>query len=68
MYHSHRVLGTGDIFVSSRSILTRWRRNFQPEIMLISIGFDAHWQDPLAMASLSLTGYALFVQTLDKSG
>lgn len=37
---------------------------FQPEIMLISIGFDAHWQDPLAMASLSLTGYALFVQTL----
>lgn len=39
-------------------------RNFQPEIMLVSIGFDAHWQDPLAMASLSLTGYALFVQAL----
>jgi len=39
-------------------------RNFQPQIILISIGFDAHWGDPLAMASLSLTGYAIFVQTL----
>ena len=41
-------------------------KNFQPELMLISIGFDAHWQDPLAMAALSLTGYALFTQTLVK--
>lgn len=39
-------------------------KSFQPEIMLISIGFDAHWQDPLAMAALSLTGYALIAQTL----
>jgi acetoin utilization deacetylase AcuC-like enzyme len=30
---------------------------FQPELLLISAGFDAHWQDPLAMAGLSLTGY-----------
>lgn len=37
---------------------------FQPEIMLISIGFDAHWQDPLAMAALSLTGYSLITQSL----
>ena len=37
---------------------------FCPEIILISAGFDAHWQDPLAMAGLSLTGYALLVQTL----
>jgi acetoin utilization deacetylase AcuC-like enzyme len=31
---------------------------FNPEIIFISAGFDAHWQDPLAMAGLSLTGYA----------
>lgn len=31
---------------------------FQPELILISAGFDAHWRDPLAMAGLSLTGYA----------
>lgn len=31
---------------------------FKPELILVSAGFDAHWQDPLAMAGLSLTGYA----------
>lgn len=31
---------------------------FQPDLILISIGFDAHWKDPLAMAGLSLAGYA----------
>jgi acetoin utilization deacetylase AcuC-like enzyme len=31
---------------------------------LVSAGFDAHWQDPLAMAGLSLTGYAVMAQTL----
>jgi len=39
---------------------------FRPEIILISAGFDAHWQDPLAMAGLSLTGYAIMTQTLLK--
>jgi acetoin utilization deacetylase AcuC-like enzyme len=33
-------------------------RTFQPEIIIVSAGFDAHWQDPLAMGGLSLTGYA----------
>ena len=31
---------------------------FEPELILVSAGFDAHWQDPLAAAGLSLTGYA----------
>ena len=31
---------------------------FRPELILVSAGFDAHWQDPLAQAALSLTGYA----------
>ncbi|MCP5101096.1 MAG: histone deacetylase [Chloroflexi bacterium] len=31
---------------------------FAPELILISAGFDAHWRDPLAMAGLTLTGYA----------
>lgn len=37
---------------------------FDPDIMLVSIGFDAHWRDPLAMAGLSLAGYASFSQSL----
>ena len=39
---------------------------FRPEMILVSAGFDAHWQDPLAMAGLSLTGYAIMAQTLIK--
>ncbi len=37
---------------------------FNPDLILVSIGFDAHWRDPLAMAGLSLSGYALFAQNL----
>lgn len=39
-------------------------RLFKPEMILVSAGFDAHWQDPLAMANLSLTGYAKLGQLL----
>ncbi|MCP4423485.1 MAG: histone deacetylase [Chloroflexi bacterium] len=37
---------------------------FQPDLILVSIGFDAHWQDPLASAGLSLTGYAHIARDL----
>jgi len=30
---------------------------FRPELVLVSVGFDAHWADPLANLALSLTGY-----------
>jgi acetoin utilization deacetylase AcuC-like enzyme len=32
-------------------------KRFQPDILLISAGFDAHWNDPLASLQLSTTGY-----------
>lgn len=31
---------------------------FQPELMLVSAGFDAHWMDPLAQMQLSLAGFS----------
>lgn len=39
-------------------------RSFRPELILVSAGFDAHWQDPLASAALSLTGYATISRLL----
>lgn len=39
-------------------------RQFGPQIVLVSAGFDAHWKDPLASAGLSLTGYATMAQML----
>ncbi len=37
---------------------------FQPQLILVSAGFDAHWRDPLAEAALSLTGYATLTRQL----
>lgn len=31
---------------------------FGPDLVLVSAGFDAHWNDPLAQMNLSLAGYA----------
>ncbi|MDX1664578.1 MAG: histone deacetylase, partial [Candidatus Promineifilaceae bacterium] len=45
-------------------ILLPCARQFEPELVLVSIGFDAHWQDPLASAAVSLEGYATMVRLL----
>lgn len=37
---------------------------FQPELILVSAGYDAHWQDPLASAALSLVGYTQICRKL----
>jgi acetoin utilization deacetylase AcuC-like enzyme len=39
-----------------------WR--FQPELILVSAGYDAHWDDPLAYMQLSIGGYAAIAQAL----
>jgi len=38
--------------------------NFKPDILLISAGYDAHWDDPLANMGLSLSGYFWISQQL----
>ncbi|MBZ0287761.1 MAG: histone deacetylase, partial [Anaerolineae bacterium] len=37
---------------------------FQPQLIVVSAGFDAHWSDPLARMNLSLTGYAHLTREL----
>src|SRR5258708_19040361 len=32
-------------------------RRFQPQLMIVSAGFDAHWCDPLGQIKLNLNGY-----------
>ena len=38
-------------------IITPFVRNFQPEMILVSAGFDSHWSDPLTQLGLSTTGF-----------
>jgi acetoin utilization deacetylase AcuC-like enzyme len=37
---------------------------YQPQLVLVSVGYDAHWRDPLAMENLSLAGYTALARTL----
>jgi acetoin utilization deacetylase AcuC-like enzyme len=39
-------------------------RRFQPELILVSAGYDAHWRDPLGPMALSVGGYAHLTQML----
>jgi acetoin utilization deacetylase AcuC-like enzyme len=40
-------------------------RRFQPQLILVSAGYDAHWDDPLSSMLLSVGGYAAIAQELD---
>jgi acetoin utilization deacetylase AcuC-like enzyme len=37
---------------------------YQPQLILVSAGYDSHWDDPLAMMGLSIAGYANLARTL----
>ncbi len=37
---------------------------YRPQLVLVSVGYDAHWRDPLAMENLSLAGYASLAKTM----
>ncbi len=52
--------GSGDSNYSRvfDEIVWKAAERFQPELILVSAGFDAHWADPLAGMQLTLNGYA----------
>jgi len=51
--------GYGDIAYQAlfAEIIRPAIERFEPDLMLISAGFDAHWIDPLASMQLTLAGY-----------
>lgn len=58
--------GVGDqgYLQAFRRVLAPAARNFKPQLILVSAGYDAHWMDPLADERLSITGYTAMVQEL----
>ena len=36
--------------------------SFKPQMLFISVGFDAHWNDPITMLGLSSAGYFILAQ------
>jgi acetoin utilization deacetylase AcuC-like enzyme len=58
--------GCGDaeyLAALDRAVVPKLER-FRPELLLISLGFDAHWADPLAMMQVSIGGYVAMVERL----
>ena len=47
--------GYAQIFVE---LIGPLAERFRPDLILVSAGYDAHWNDPLAQMNLSLRGYA----------
>jgi acetoin utilization deacetylase AcuC-like enzyme len=37
-------------------------RSFQPQMIFVSVGFDAHWSDPITMLGLSTAGYLMLAK------
>src|SRR5690606_22540080 len=58
--------GNGDASYTAifEEIVWPLARRYQPELLIVSAGFDAHWADPLAGMRLSLTGYAHLTREL----
>ncbi len=53
--------GFGRIF---DEVLTPLAERYRPQLILVSAGYDAHWNDPLAGLNLSLAGYWRLARTV----
>lgn len=55
--------GTGDegFYACIQEIIFPLLMNYQPEIILISVGFDSHWMDPLGFLQLTASGYGKLI-------
>ncbi len=39
-------------------LVAPFARRFQPQLLIVSSGYDVHWRDPLSQMALTLNGYA----------
>lgn len=58
--------GVGDeaYLAALEEILKPAARRFDPQLILVSAGYDAHWMDPLAQHKVSIEGYAAIMKSL----
>lgn len=59
----HRTGDRGILRVYDEVIIPLAER-YRPQLILVSAGYDAHWQDPLAMLNFSIEGYAEIVRRI----
>ena len=47
-----------------REVMIPALRRFQPQLILVSAGFDAHWDDPIGPHALTINGFSALTQML----
>jgi acetoin utilization deacetylase AcuC-like enzyme len=59
--------GTGDegFLTCLNEIFIPLLERYEPEMLLISVGFDSHWMDPLGYLQLSSSGYHQLIKQLN---
>ncbi|NDJ74753.1 MAG: histone deacetylase [Chloroflexi bacterium] len=57
-------VGDGGYALMVNEVVIPALRRFEPDLLLVSAGFDAHWSDPLAGMQLSLRGYDYLTRQL----
>ncbi len=58
--------GDSDYLSVFEEVLTPVARRFNPELVLVSAGYDAHWSDQIAGMQLSVTGFARMIGILKR--
>jgi acetoin utilization deacetylase AcuC-like enzyme len=56
--------GDGAVELVCDELLIPFADKFKPDLLLVSAGFDAHWEDPLANLQFTLAGYHRFSTVL----
>lgn len=58
--------GAGDVTYQriADEIFTPFIRSFKPDLILVSAGFDAHWNDPITSLGLSTSGFYMLSKRL----
>ncbi|MDP6347755.1 MAG: histone deacetylase [Dehalococcoidia bacterium] len=58
--------GDGEYGRAFEEVLAPAARRFQPELILVSAGYDAHWSEALALMKMTVSGFARMVSTLKR--
>jgi len=58
--------GDSDYLNVFEEVLVPVARRFNPELVLVSAGYDAHWNDQISGMQLSVTGFARMVDALKR--
>ncbi len=62
----NRWTGDSGLYIAFTQILEPVARQFKPQLVLVSAGFDAHYADPLAGLEMTIRGYARIAEIVKR--